>query len=141
LVEQLHAHLIQPEPGERVLGPTWEELFRKPGSVPPEEPWWWQQRAPQLLQALGERDAAYVYDLATVRASARDLLGLKSVDRVHYATKANWHPALLKALYEAGVKMECVSRAEIDHVFAALPGIRPDEVLFTPNFAPRAEYE
>jgi diaminopimelate decarboxylase/aspartate kinase len=60
---------------------------------------------------------------------------------VHYATKANWNPALLKVLYEAGVKMECVSRAEIDHVFATLPGIRPDEVLFTPNFAPRAEYE
>ena len=141
LVEQLHAHLIQPEPGERVLGPTWEELFRKPGSAPAEEPWWWQKNAPELLQALGDRDAAYVYDLATVRASARDLLGLKSVDRVHYATKANWHPSLLKALYDAGVKMECVSRAELDHVFATLPGIRPDEVLFTPNFAPRAEYE
>jgi len=141
LVEQLHSLLIQPEPGERVLGPTWEELFRQPGSVPPEAPWWWQQRAPELLGALAQRDAAYVYDSATVRASARDLLSLKSVDRVHYATKANWNPALLKVLHEAGVKMECVSRAELDHVFATLPGIRPDEVLFTPNFAPRAEYE
>jgi diaminopimelate decarboxylase/aspartate kinase len=37
--------------------------------------------------------------------------------------------------------MECVSRAELDHVFATLPSIRADEVLFTPNFAPRAEYE
>src|SRR5688572_3902016 len=45
LVEQLHALLIQPEPGERVLGPTWEELFRAPGSVPPVAPWWWQERA------------------------------------------------------------------------------------------------
>lgn len=141
LVEQLHALLIQPEPGERVLGPTWEELFRKPGSVPPAAPWWWQQRASEVLGALGSRDCAYVYDAATVRASARELLGLKSVDRVHYATKANWNPALLKVLHDAGVKMECVSRAEIDHVFATLPGIRPDEVLFTPNFAPRAEYE
>jgi bifunctional diaminopimelate decarboxylase / aspartate kinase len=73
--------------------------------------------------------------------SARDLLDLKAVDRVHYATKANWNPALLQLLYQAGVKMECVSRAELDHVFATLPGIQPDEVLFTPNFAPRAEYE
>src|SRR5690606_29306777 len=90
LVEQLHALLIQPEPGEKVLGPTWEELFRTPGSVPPEEPWWWQQRVADLLQTFGARDAAYVYDTATVRTAARELLALKSVDRVHYATKANW---------------------------------------------------
>ncbi len=141
LVEQLHALLIQPEPGERVLGPTWEELFRQPGSVPPDAPWWWQQRSESLLRALGDRDAAYVYDTATVAEAARELLALKSIDRVHYATKANWHPALLQTLHAAGVKMECVSRAEIEHVFATLPGIRPDEVLFTPNFAPRGEYE
>ncbi len=94
-----------------------------------------------LLAMLGERDAAYIYDAATVMASARDMLSLRSVDRVHYAIKANWHPALLQLLHQAGVKMECVSRAEIEHVFASVPGIRPDEVLFTPNFAPRAEYE
>jgi diaminopimelate decarboxylase/aspartate kinase len=141
LVDQLHALLIQPEPGERVFGPTWEELFRKPGSVPPVAPWWWQQRAPELLRAMAGRDAAYVYDAATVRSSAREMLALKSVDRVYFATKANWNPELLRVLHTAGVRMECVSRAELDHVFATLPAIRPDEVLFTPNFAPRAEYE
>jgi diaminopimelate decarboxylase/aspartate kinase len=141
LVEQLHALLIQPEPGERVLGPTWEELFRKPGSVPPVAPWWWQQRAAELLQAMDGRDAAYAYDAATIRASAREMLALKSIDRVHFATKANWNPELLRVLHAAGVRMECVSRAELDHVFATLPDIRPDQVLFTPNFAPRTEYE
>jgi len=141
LVEELHALLIRPTAGDRGLGPTWEELFRKPGPSVPAASWWWQDKAPQLLASLGERDAAYVYDAATVRASAAALLALKSVDRVHYAIKANWHPALLRLLYGAGVKMECVSRAELEHVFATLPGIRPDEVLFTPNFAPRAEYE
>jgi diaminopimelate decarboxylase/aspartate kinase len=141
LVEQLHALLIHPEPGDRVIGPTWEELFRKPGAVAAQERWWWQDKAPQLLASLEGRDAAYVYDAATVVASARDLLALKSIDRVHYATKANWNPALLQLLYAAGVKMECVSHAELDHVFATLPGIKPDDVLFTPNFAPRAEYE
>jgi diaminopimelate decarboxylase/aspartate kinase len=141
LVEQLHAHLIQPEPGEKVLGPTWEELFRQPDNLPPEEPVWWQQRAAQLLEAFGPRDAAYAYDLATVRARARELLAMKSVDRVHFATKANWHPALLAALHEAGVKIECVSRAEIEHALSVLPKLRPEEILFTPNFAPRSEYE
>ncbi|MET0280460.1 MAG: bifunctional aspartate kinase/diaminopimelate decarboxylase [Steroidobacteraceae bacterium] len=141
LVEQLHALLIHPEPGDKVIGPTWEELFRKPGAAQPDAPWWWQDKASLLLGALDGRDAAYVYDSATVLRSARDLLELKSVDRVHYATKANWNPRLLQLLYQAGVKMECVSRAELDHVFATLPGIKADEVLFTPNFAPRAEYE
>ena len=110
------------------------------GSLPPEQPWWWQQRAADLLRSLGDREAAYFYDVATVRASAQDLLALTSVDRVHYAMKANWHPVLLKTLHEAGVKIECVSREEIEHVMANLPGIQPEEILFTPNFAPRAEY-
>jgi diaminopimelate decarboxylase/aspartate kinase len=141
LVDQLHALLINPEPGDRAFGPTWEELFRKPDAPQPAVSWWWQDKAPQLLASMAGRDAAYVYDAATIEASARDLLGLKSIDRVHYATKANWNPALLKVLHAAGVKMECVSQAEIEHVFRTLPGIKPDEVLFTPNFAPRVEYE
>jgi diaminopimelate decarboxylase/aspartate kinase len=141
LVEQLHTLLIRPAPGDRAIGPTWEELFRKPDAAVTASTWWWQEKAPQLLASLANRDAAYVYDAATVQASARDLLALKSIDRVHYAIKANWNPALLKVLHAAGVKMECVSRFELDHVFATLPGIKPDEVLFTPNFAPRSEYE
>jgi bifunctional diaminopimelate decarboxylase / aspartate kinase len=141
LVEQLHALLIHPEPGDRVIGPTWEELFRKPDAAQLDAPWWWENKSAQLLAAMQGRDAAYVYDSATVQASARDLLALASVDRVHYATKANWNPALLQLLYQAGVRMECVSRAELDHVFATLPQIRADEVLFTPNFAARGEYE
>jgi diaminopimelate decarboxylase/aspartate kinase len=141
LVEQLHALLIHPEPGDRVIGPTWEELFLKPGATAVPARWWWEQRSAELLQAMQGRDAAYVYDAATVHRCADELLGLKSVDRVYYATKANWHPALLQRLHAAGVRMECVSRAELDHVFRTLPQLQPDDVLFTPNFAPRAEYE
>ena len=36
---------------------------------------------------------------------------------------------------------DCVWLAEIEHVFESVPGIEPDRILFTPNFAPRAEYE
>ncbi len=52
LVDQLHALLIRPERGDRVLGPTWEELFRKPEAVVQPAQWWWQRRAPELLQAM-----------------------------------------------------------------------------------------
>jgi diaminopimelate decarboxylase/aspartate kinase len=141
LVDQLHALLIRPERGDRVLGPTWEELFRKPEAVAQPAQWWWQRRAPELLAAMQGRDTAYAYDAPTVRHSAGELLAMKSIDRVHYASKANWHPDLLRLLHGSGVAMECVSLAELDHVFASIPGLKADEVLFTPNFAPRAEYE
>lgn len=141
LVEQLHALLIRPERGDRVLGPTWEELFHKPEAATASPQWWWQQRAPELLQALQGRDAAYVYDATTVRRSAGELLALKSIDRVHYATKANWHPELLRLLHGSGIAIECVSQPELEHVFASIPGLKAGEVLFTPNFAPRSEYE
>jgi bifunctional diaminopimelate decarboxylase / aspartate kinase len=140
LVEQLHALLIHPEPGDRVIGPTWEELFRKPGVTTAAPQWWWQKSAARLLESMQGRNAAYVYDAATVRACAADLMSMTAIDRVYYATKANWHPDLLRELYKAGVKMECVSREELDHVFATLPQIKSDEILFTPNFAPREEY-
>ncbi|MEO8308242.1 MAG: bifunctional aspartate kinase/diaminopimelate decarboxylase [Pseudomonadota bacterium] len=140
LVEQLHALLIRPQRGDRVLGPTWEELFRKPEAVEAPAQWWWQRRAPELLQAMQGRDTAYVYDAPTVRHSAGELLAMQSIDRVHYASKANWHPDLLRLLHASGVAMECVSLAELQHVFNCIPGLKASEVLFTPNFAPRAEY-
>ena len=140
LVEQLHALLIHPERGDRVLGPTWEELFRKPEAAAPAPTWWWQARATELLSLMQGRDAAYVYDVASVRRAAAEMKALRAIDRVHYAMKANWHPQLLQALYAAGIAMECVSRAEIEHVMRILPMLKPQELLFTPNFAPRAEY-
>jgi diaminopimelate decarboxylase/aspartate kinase len=36
---------------------------------------------------------------------------------------------------------ECVSLAEVHHVLDSVPGTRPDQLLFTPNFAPRSEYQ
>jgi bifunctional diaminopimelate decarboxylase / aspartate kinase len=141
LVEQLHALLIRPERGDSVLGPTWEELFRKPEPAVAAPQWWWQRRAPELLQALQGRNCAYVYDAATVRRSADELLAMKSIDRVHYATKANWNPELLRLLHGRGIAIECVSEPELEHVFKAIPGLKASEVLFTPNFAPRSEYE
>jgi diaminopimelate decarboxylase/aspartate kinase len=140
LVEQLHALLIRPERGDRVLGPTWEELFRKPEAAAPPPKWWWQRRAPELLQSMEGRESAYVYDAATMRHSAAELLAMKSIDRVHYASKANWHPDLLRLLHGSGIAIECVSLAELEHAFASIPGLKAGEVLFTPNFAPRAEY-
>jgi len=101
---------------------------------------WWRMRRQALLETLGERDCAYVYDAATVESQARSLLAMRSVARVFYAIKANPHPALLKAAATAGLGFECVSRAEIERVLQAIPGIARERLLYTPNFAPRNEY-
>lgn len=101
---------------------------------------WWHAHREALIGLLGDRDSAYVYDLATVRAQAGKLVALRSFTRVLYALKANPHAAILEALAGAGLGFECVSRAELERVREALPGIAEERVLFTPNFAPRSEY-
>ena len=55
--------------------------------------------------------------------------------------KANGHPAILRRIYAAGLTLECVSQGELEHAFAEVPALSPERVLFTPNFAPRSEYE
>ncbi|HYL02446.1 MAG TPA: bifunctional aspartate kinase/diaminopimelate decarboxylase [Steroidobacteraceae bacterium] len=140
LVAQLHELLIRPVPGDQVLGPTWQQLFaRPPGGERRASPWWRERRA-GLLAALGERDAAFVYDLATVRAAARALRALRSITRVHYSMKANPHPEVLRALHGEGIELECVSRGEVERALATFPELPPGRLLYTPNFAPREEY-
>jgi diaminopimelate decarboxylase/aspartate kinase len=141
LVEQLHELLIRPLPGDPAMGPTWEQLFAKPEAVTARAQPWWSVKHQGLLGALGTRESAYVYDLAQVDAAAKAVTGLKSVARALFALKANPHPEVLKRLGAAGLGFDCVSLAEIEHVLKAVPGLTPDRVLFTPNFAPRAEYE
>jgi len=140
LVSQLHDLLIRATQGDPVMGPTWEQLY-SPRRPEAEAAPWWKLRRTQLLDCLGERDAAYVYDLETVSAQATALAGMKSLSRALYAIKANPHPAVLQAVADSGMSFECVSRAEVQRVLETLPGLDRDRILFTPNFAPRAEYE
>ncbi len=102
---------------------------------------WWRRRRDALLACLGTRDAAYVYDLETVRQQVAAFRALRSVAQVLYALKANPHPEILRAVHATGCGFECVSRAEVERVLAEVPGVAPERLLFTPNFAPRAEYE
>ncbi|HET7810518.1 MAG TPA: bifunctional aspartate kinase/diaminopimelate decarboxylase [Steroidobacteraceae bacterium] len=141
LVEQLHDLLIRPLPGDLVMGPTWEQLFNQPVAKGTRALPWWAQKRDALLTALAQRDSAYVYDLSQVEAAARSIAGLQSIGRALYALKANPNPDILRKVASAGVGFDCVSLAEIQRVFEAVPGIAADRILFTPNFAPRSEYE
>lgn len=137
LVRKLHARLIAPIADHREeFGSSWSELMAPGGGRP--RGWWEGQEA--RLRAVAADGPAYVYDLASVRAAARRLCALRSVDQVLYAMKANHHPEILRALFDEGVRFECVSPGEIDHVLREVPGATPAHILFTPNFAPREEY-
>ena len=141
LVPQLHAELVRsgamPMRDASVFGPTWREITQ--GVLPRERPWWHGARD-ALLRRAEAGTPCYAYHLPTVRDRARALTTVGAVDRRYYALKANAHPAILRALHEEGFGFECVSAGELARVFDTLPGLDPSRVLFTPSFAPRAEY-
>jgi diaminopimelate decarboxylase/aspartate kinase len=141
LVAKLHALLFASQEADELLGPTWKEIFDTQGdSEAPPSPWWVQKREALLDLAQTETGPCYVYDRDTLCAQADALKGLTAVQRVFYAMKANAHPEVLRVFKDKGLGFECVSPGEIDHVFQNFPDLDPERVLFTPNFAPRAEY-
>jgi bifunctional diaminopimelate decarboxylase / aspartate kinase len=140
LVARLHEIAIRKMTADRVLGPTWEELYGGADKVVVATRQWWQDRRNDLLALGREHGAAFVYDRETLQRRAQSLKALPGIDGVFYAMKANWHPQILQVFYEQGLGFECVSRGEVEHVVATLKGIDRKRILYTPNFAPRAEY-
>jgi diaminopimelate decarboxylase/aspartate kinase len=140
MLPKLHAMLIgsgaMPVDEAALFGPSWLALC---GEAKKRSEPWWRRRAADLLK-LDVSTPRYVYHLPTVRQRARQLAGIACVDRRYFAIKANPHPAILRLLVEEGFGLECVSIGELEHVFANVPGLDPKRVLFTPSFAPRAEY-
>ncbi|MFH1829941.1 MAG: bifunctional aspartate kinase/diaminopimelate decarboxylase [Pseudomonadota bacterium] len=142
LVSELHSELFSRRSDDNVLGPTWLELNAKPEDEKDKThlPWWKKRRA-ELIDLAKNTSPLYVYDEETILKRASALTALSSVDKVFYSVKANAHPEILAALYESGLGFECVSPGEIDHVMRTFPHIDAQRILFTPNFAPRKEYE
>jgi diaminopimelate decarboxylase/aspartate kinase len=142
MLPQLHAELIRggamPVLDATVFGPSWREIAH--GKAERAPAWWVDARA-TLLQHAQAGTPRYAYNLATVRERARNLLSVPAIDRCFYAIKANANPDILRTLVGEGLGLECVSQAELDHVFATVPNLSPQRVLFTPSFAPRREYE
>jgi len=141
LIQKLHAILVQPAPDDELLGETWDEL--QPESPRPKayrEPWWVEKRT-ELLRIASSEPSAYVYDLDTVQSAIDRLLLLENVDKIYYSVKANNHPDILRTVYKSKLHFECVSPGEIDRLCGLFPEIDRNRILFTPNFAPRSDYE
>jgi diaminopimelate decarboxylase/aspartate kinase len=142
MLPRLHELLVHagamPVNEHAAFGPSWAALNGEQRERA--EPWWHARRE-ALLALAKEGTPRYAYDLATVRERARSLADLGAIDRRFYALKANPHAAILRVLEQEGFGFECVSAGELAHLDAALPGLDPTRVLFTPSFAPRGEYE
>ncbi len=141
LLQALHATLIRPGPRDPVFGPTWEELQAEWVPAAPAPPAWWQARRAELLAIAAESPSAYVYELDSVRHACERLTALDNVGRVYFAIKANSNADVLRTVGDAGVNFECVSPGEIRRVLELFPDLDRQRILFTPNFAPREEYE
>jgi diaminopimelate decarboxylase/aspartate kinase len=119
-----------------LFGPSWQSLYGT-GAVRTRAPWWQAERA-RLLE-LAQSTPRYAYHLPTVRERAVALLGLRSIDRVYYAIKANPNPAIMRVIAQAGIGFECVSPGELDAARAIVEA-HGTSLLFTPNFAPQGDY-
>lgn len=137
LVQKLHVLLFGDHEDGAHLGPRWRETFEQVELVPRET--WWRSRAAELIN-LNIQEATYVYALDVVAQRAKDLAALKHVDRVFFAMKANDHPEILRTVEREGIGFEAVSRGELEHLFATLPQLDRQRVLFTPNFASQTDY-
>lgn len=145
LVPRLHEMLVKAQAlrvdDEQTFGASWESMYTATASRLRPVPWWATRRE-ELLKVLDGDSPKFVLAIDQVRHAARSLLAaMPAVDRWFYAMKANANPAALFALSEEGFGLECVSAAELDAVDSALPDLPIDRLLFTPNFAPRREYE
>ena len=139
LVQKLHHLLIPVDEGpQQAFGAAWNALVGP--TIKAQDTAWWRGGAAKLIELMEGRDAAYVYDLATVRGALQRVRALPSVKRVLYAVKANDNADILRALSAGGAGFDCVALPELEHVLAAVPDLDASGLLFTPNFAPRSEY-
>ena len=143
LVEQLHDLLIRPLPGDLVLGPTWEQLFAKPEAVAARaQPWWARKRDALLGDAGAARQRLRLRPRAGRSGARSPSTGIKSIGRALYALKANPHPEILRTAGGGRAWASIACRwPRSSTCCKSVPGITPERILFTPNFAPRAEYE
>jgi len=138
LCQQLHVLLIENNPQSFYYSKSWQEQFGTPAArvIP-----WWEKAQEPLLQLSKKHAPAYVYHTPTLQNQAEKLLSLKTIDQLFYAIKANPNPGVLKALEAKAIGFECVSIQELQYVLTLFPKIDPKRLLFTPNFAPKSEYE
>ncbi len=138
LSQQCHHALIESVRDSDIFGDTWQDLHAAPKT---HGTWWWEAKREALCELAKDKKALYVYDANTIDESIQSLRQLSSIDRLFYAMKANSNPLVLKQVHQSGMSFECVSLGEIQLIRSLFPELPTSKILFTPNFAPKEEYE
>lgn len=137
LCQKLHALLIENNPQNFYYSKTWQEEFGTPSQ---RQALWWEKQQDALLDLGVTHSPCYVYHKPTQLEAVNRLLRLESIDQLFYAIKANPHPEILQQLFTQSIGFECVSLEELQHVLTLFPEIDKTRLLFTPNYAAKAEY-
>lgn len=137
MTQQLHQLLIDNNPQSYYYSKSWQEEFNPSPEAP--KPWWLVQKD-ELIQFAKQHAPCYVYDLNIIKDRIAEFKTLKSIQRIFYSVKANFNPEILKVMYDNQLDFECVSIYEIEHILKLFPQISRKRILFTPNFALKAEY-
>lgn len=102
---------------------------------------WWLEHVELLLDLNRNHSPCFVYNKAVLRAQIKKLTALRSITTLFYAVKANSNPEILKILEQEHIGFECVSIQELQLILSLFPKINTQRIIFTPNFAQKAEYE
>jgi len=141
LVSKMHARLFDTQIEDSVYGPSWEVLFHQQVRDGTQQLAWWSERKDDLLALAREHSPCFAINPRAIDAAAANLNQMTALDRRFYAIKANAHPDVLTRLYREGLGFETVSPGEIDHIRALFPDLPTNRLLYTPNFAPKEDYE
>ncbi len=126
LVRDLH-HLLFPVREAKAAG--------EPSQAQERAEWWVRERDPLLKMSRHQKTPFFLLHQPTVERQLDILSSTSGCDRFLFAMKSNHHPDLLRTVRSRGVKFECVSPQEIDHLFSLFPDLTGQEILYTPNFA------
>lgn len=103
--------------------------------------WWVQEREALLKISRHQQTPFFLLHQPTVERQLKTLANTSGCDRFLFAMKSNHHPDLLRTVRAHGVRFECVSPQEIDHLFSLFPDMTGDEILYTPNFASAEDFQ
>jgi bifunctional diaminopimelate decarboxylase / aspartate kinase len=137
LLHKIHALLFECLNTAGELGKSWQNAFPETIAAT----YWWYKKREALLALAKKSSPLYVYDESIFRRQVSRLQSLKHIDKIFYAMKANWDESVLRLFYQLGLGFECVSQGELVRIFNLFPEIDPTRILFTPNFAPKEEYQ
>ena len=105
LVSRLHEIAIRKMTADRVLGPTWEELYGGADKARSLRSSGGRIVATSCSRSVASTAPRSSTTAQTLKTRAQSLKALPGIDAVFYAMKANWHPQILQVFYEQGPRL------------------------------------